>query len=100
MSVGATAICLVLGFTGCSKGAKSEADIKKNLSATLQSDGGGALDAKAADCYAQVIIDEVGVEKLRDVDLSAKDPSAALADDIAKAAIRAGIDCQLSGAPG
>jgi len=80
-------------------GGDSEADIVNELSQTLQGEGGG-LDAEAADCYAEIIVDEVGVEALKDVDLSADVPPEELQDDISAAAVRAAEECDLSGIGG
>jgi len=98
--LGATTLCLALGVTACgSDDEKSEADIKRELSATLQS-GGDGFDKKAADCFAEIVVDEVGVDKLRDVDLSADEPPAELQDEISAAAVRAAEECDLAGAGG
>lgn len=96
------ALCIVLGGAACGgddNGGKSEADIKKQLSDTLQS-GGDGFDEKTADCFAAIVIDEVGVEKLQDVDLSADEPPKELEDEIAAAAARAAEECDVSGLGG
>ena len=54
------------------------------LSATLQKDDNGLSDDDA-DCVAGVIVDEVGVDKLKDVDLSADTPPEELQEEIAAA---------------
>ena len=97
----AAALCLLLTTTACASdgGGDSEADIVNELSQTLQGEGGG-LDAEAADCYAEIIVDEVGVEALKDVDLSADVPPEELQDDISAAAVRAAEECDLSGIGG
>jgi hypothetical protein len=93
------ALCLVAGAAGCGDNSpKSEADIKKELSETFQG-GGEGLDAAVADCWAQILIDEVGVAKLRDVDLSADAPPAELKDEIAAAGARF-AECDPSSAGG
>jgi len=98
--LGATTLCLALSVTACGgDNEKSEADIKRELSATLQS-GGDGVDKKAADCFAEIVVDEVGVDKLRDVDLSADEPPAELQDEISAAAVRAAEECDLAGAGG
>ena len=59
-------------------------------------DGDEELDAEAADCYAEIIVDEVGVEALKDIDLTADEPPEELQDEIATAATRAADECDLS----
>lgn len=97
----AASLCMVLGVAACGgdDGGKSEAEIKKDLSATLQS-GGDGFDKETADCFAGIVIDEVGVKKLQDVDLSADEPPKELEDEIAAAAVRADEECNLSGLGG
>ena len=50
------------------------------VSETLQA-GGEGFDEETADCFAQIVVDEVGVEELQDVDLSADEPPEELQDD-------------------
>lgn len=91
-------LCLALTAAACGGGGdRSEADIKTELSESLQS-GVDDLDAEAADCFAQLVIDEVGLDALRDVDLSADQPPAEIQDDITAAATRAAEECDLTGA--
>ncbi len=91
------ALCLALTAAACGGGGddRSEADIKTDLSESLQS-GVDDLDAEAADCFAQLVIDEVGLDELRDVDLSADQPPAEIQDDITAAATRAAEECDLT----
>lgn len=97
----AASLCLVLATTACGgdSDGDSEADIVDDLSQTLQGEGAG-LDAEAADCYAEIIVDEVGAEALKDVDLSADEPPEELQDEITAAAVRAAEECDLSGIGG
>lgn len=90
----AAALGLVLSLSGCGGTKdKSEADIKKELSATLQSSAGGSIDKATADCFAGLVIDQVGVKELNKVDLSASEPPAELRDEITKAAARVATEC-------
>ena len=84
-----------LGLTACGSGSKdkSAADVKEEISAQLQSDGG--LAAEAADCFADVIVDEVGAKELNDVDFAAEEPTKALGEDLAGAAISARDKCDI-----
>jgi hypothetical protein len=94
--VGAAAsLCLLLGAAACGGDDEdSEADLVEELSQTLQGDGD--LDQATADCFAQVVVDEVGVEELQDVDLSAAEPPPELQEAIAAAAVSATEECELS----
>ena len=88
------AAALVLGVSACGgDDADSEADIKEQLSETLQRSGEGFDDQETADCFADIVIDEVGIEELQDLELSAEEPPEEIEDKIAEAAIRAGEEC-------
>ena len=54
-----------------------------------------SFDAEQAECYAAIIVDEVGADELQDVDLSADDLPAELESPIAAAASRATDECDL-----
>ena len=94
------ALCLALAETSCSGGdGDSKADIKKQISTQLQH-GGEGFDKKTADCFADIVIDEVGVEELKDVDFDTDTPPAELQDEIAAAAERATEECDLGALEG
>lgn len=94
------AVCLTFVTTGCGGGDdKSRADIKEELSKTLRA-GASGFDAGAADCFADIVIDEVGLDAMRKVDLSAGEPPAELQDDITAAAQRAADECDLASGDG
>ncbi len=95
--LGAAALATVLSLVACGGGGddKSRAEIKSELSDTLQA-GGEGFDEEAADCFADIVIDEVGLDELRDVDLSADEPPAEIQDDITVAAERAAEECDLA----
>lgn len=93
----AAATALIL-FTGSACGGadeKSEAEIRDDLSASLQQSGTD-LDDETADCYADAIIDELGIEAIREVDLADSAPDGALDDDIAAAALNANEACTIA----
>jgi hypothetical protein len=75
---------------GGSSGAKSEDDIHASLSAHFQNDG---LSKKQADCYAGLVIDEVGVDELKDAKVGDKEPPTDQQAAYAKAALRAVDEC-------
>jgi hypothetical protein len=82
----AASLCLLLGASACGGDNKaSEEDIVKELSATLQA-GGEGFDEETADCFAKIVVDEVGLEELQDIDIS-EDPPPELQDEIAAATI-------------
>ncbi len=89
------AVVLVLGLTACGNddGGSSEADIKDEISEQLAE--GGQLDDETADCFAGVIVDEIGADRLEDVDFSAEEPPAGLEEDFSAAAIKALEECDL-----
>ena len=92
----AASLCLLLGAAACGgDSGQSEEELVDDLSETLQS-GGQGYDEETSDCFAQIVVDEVGVEKLQDVDITADEPPAELQDEIAKAAVRASDECNLS----
>jgi hypothetical protein len=84
----------VLGTSACGGDeGESEADIKEELSETLQRSGEGFEDEAVANCFADIVIDEVGIEELQDLELSAKEPPEEIEDKVADAAIRARDEC-------
>jgi hypothetical protein len=88
----AASLCLLLGATACSgnEADESEDDIVNDLSQALQ-DGG--VDAESADCQAAAIVDDLGVDALKDIDLSAEEPPEELQDELVAAAGRASDAC-------
>lgn len=97
----AVVLVLVLGLSACGDdgGGNSEADIKDKISEQLAE--GGQLDDETADCFAGVIVDEIGADRLEDVDFSAEEPPKGLEEDFGAAAIKALDECDLDlGAPG
>lgn len=88
------AAALLVGASACGgDDGESEADIKEQLSETLQRGGAGFDDQETADCFADIVIDEVGIEELQDLELSAEEPPEEIEAKIADAAIRAGEEC-------
>jgi hypothetical protein len=97
--LGAAAALLLLVAAGCgSDEGDSRADIKADLSETLQR-GDDGFDKATADCFADLVIDEVGLEEMQDVDLSAAEPPAEIEDEIITAAQRLPDECDAA-APG
>lgn len=93
--LGAAAVLLITaGACGSSNDKLSEADIKAELSTNFQS-GGDGLTKEQADCYADLLIEEAGVDKLKDIDLSADTPPAEIQDAVAAASEKAIDECDL-----
>ena len=89
----AASLCLVVGAAACGgDDAESKEDLTKDVSEALQN-GGDGFDKKTADCYADIVIEEAGVEELQDVDLTADEPPEELQDHIAAAVVRATDQC-------
>ncbi len=83
---------LLLG--ACSTSKPSAKETKEDLSDALQ-DGADALTAKQADCYADLIVDEVGADEVNDVGFNATKPNAKLAEQLADIAQTARSTCDL-----
>jgi len=75
---------------GGAKEAKSKEDIHASLSEHFQTDG---LSEKQADCYADLVIDEVGVDALKDAEVGDKEPTTKQQQAYAKAGLRAVDEC-------
>ena len=96
----AASLCLVVGAAACGGGdAESEEDLVNDVSETLQG-GGEGFDAETADCFAQIVVEEAGVEELRDLDLTGDEPPQELQDKIAAAAVQAAEECDLADTDG
>ena len=80
----------------CAGGDESDSasEVQDDVSEQLQS-GDDGYSADVADCYAGIIVDEIGAEELQDVDLTSDDPPPDLQDEIATAAERAVDECDL-----
>jgi hypothetical protein len=88
-------LALSVGAGACSSDKKDDPDdIRKELSEQLQK-GEDGLSKKEADCFADVLIEEVGADKLADVDFSADEPPKELQGAFAKAAVKAVSDCDI-----
>lgn len=83
---------LVAILAGCGSSGDSDAEIEARIAAQLAE---GGLDDKAAECVAGVLIDEIGADEIKDIDLSASEPGGRLDDEIASAAIKAEARCSI-----
>ena len=97
--LGATvALCLVFGAAACGSDSAEGDDTRDamvdDLSDTLQ-EGDELLTDDEADCLAGVIIDEIGVDELKDVDLTADTPPEELREQITAAQPIASEECDV-----
>lgn len=95
----AASLCLVLGAAACSSDSGGDEDSTRDelvgdLSQALQ-DGDPKLDSEQADCVAGVIVDELGVDTLKDLDLTADTPPEELQEEITAARAVASEECEL-----
>lgn len=84
--------CAVVALVGCGGGGDSRAEIESKVAAQMGEDG---LTVTEAACFANVVVDEIGVARIKDVDFSADTPGADLQDDIIAAATKAISDCDI-----
>jgi hypothetical protein len=95
----AAATALLFLATACGGSQDPDEDeLRQQLVDQLQ-DGGEGFSQEASECFADLLIEEIGVERLQDVDLTDTEPPADLADEIATATVRAGDECDLTDAP-
>ena len=88
-------LCLLLGASACSgQGEESEDEIIDDLSESLRA-GDPDLDQEEADCFAEIVIDEIGLDEARDIDLSSDEPTEEDQQAVAAATIRAQDECEL-----
>lgn len=92
-----TVASLGLALAACGGGGSGDSaeDIRIELAEQFEEEG---LDADASDCFAGVLVDEIGAEELADVDFSAEEPPEDLQDDFAQAATVAIERCDIDAA--
>ena len=84
-------------LTGACAGAgeeRTDAELADDVAGALRA-ADPSLSADAADCWAEVIVEEVGGDALRDLDLTSDAPPEELEEDFARAAMAARDDCDL-----
>lgn len=79
----------------CSSSDPSAEDVREDLASALQK-GDDALTEDQAECYAKLIVDEIGAEKVNDVSFTAKEPSDELAEELAAVARTARTECNIT----
>jgi hypothetical protein len=76
-------------------GGGGDEDLQARISKEIRSGGQSGLSEKEADCLAGELIDEVGADKLKDVDFSADEPPKAIADELNDAFVAAIPTCKI-----
>lgn len=93
----ATVLALGLLLGACAQAKDPSAkDVRADLSAALQ-DGDDGLSKAEADCYAKLVVDEVGADEINDIGFSDKEPESAVAKAIGEAAVTARAECLAEG---
>ena len=77
----------------------TEAELQEDVAEELR-ERDDDLTADQADCYAGLLVDELGVDAVMDLDYSDEEPDAEVAEGIAAAAAEARTACDLATAPG
>jgi hypothetical protein len=95
LAVTAAALLSLAACSGGSDGAKSEEDIHDSLAQRFEDDG---LTEEQAGCYADLVIDEVGLDALREADVGDEEPPEAEQEAYAAAALRAVDECDITSA--
>src|SRR5690606_16471020 len=90
------ALTLVLGWTAgaCGSSDDDPEDVRAELIEQLRSDDQGFSKAQS-ECFADVLIDEVGADELADIDFSESEPPEELQGAFGRAAIKAVADCKI-----
>jgi hypothetical protein len=100
LTVVAAAVPLALLAPACSQqDDPSPEELTEDLAEELR-ERDGSLTADQAECFAGLVVEELGVEDIQDVELSDEDPTSELAEGIAAAAVQARDECDLTTAPG
>ncbi len=91
-----TSLTLAIGTLGaCGQSDDPTAEeLEKDISEELQ-DVDSTLTKAEADCYAGVVVDELGVDAVNDIDFSADAPDEDDAEALGAAAIKARETCGL-----
>jgi hypothetical protein len=92
------ALCLGLLVGACSQSKPDAADLRKDLSSELQK-GDQALTKAQADCFAKLLVDEVGADDLNDVKFDDQEPTSKLGKQLASIAAEATSKCDIDEQP-
>ena len=89
----AVALLAALVLPACSSGDDSPEDVRAGLSEELQEQLG--LDDEEADCFTDLLIEEIGIEELKDIDVSAAEPPEGLQGELTAASLAAIEECDI-----
>ena len=89
VALGLTVALAACGSDGDDSPEEVQADLAEELQSSLQ------ISETEADCFAGVLIEEIGVEDLQDIDFTAEDPPEGMADEFTAAALIAVDDCDI-----
>lgn len=85
---------LVISLAACGGGKKdSPADVKAKVADQLQEQGLSKADAT---CFADIVVDDVGVATIKDFDFSADKPPAGHEQAFATASLKAITTCKIT----
>ena len=85
----AAAVLAACGSSGDDSPDEVQADLAEELQAQL------ALDEEQADCFAGVLVDEIGADELQDIDFTAQEPPAGMQEEFTAAAALAIDTCDI-----
>lgn len=91
---GLAALVAALALAGCGGGGDDgpeevEADLSEELQSSLD------IGEDEADCFANVLVDEIGTEDLQDIDFTAEEPPEGMQERFAAAALTAVDECEI-----
>jgi len=94
--LGAALLGAALLAGGCAGASEDPTDeeLTADVADALQ-DADADLSGDAATCWAEVLVDTVGSDALRDLDLTSDAPPTELEEDFARAALTARAECDL-----
>ena len=88
------ALGVALALAGCgSDGDDSPEEVRADLAEKLRASL--PISEAESDCFAGVLIEEIGIEDLQDIDFTAEDPPKGMEDDFTGAALKAVDTCEL-----
>src|SRR3546814_7432790 len=97
---GTIAVASLLAACGSGDSDDSPEELQEKLAEELQDSGIGLSDEQA-DCFAGVLVEEIGADELNDVDFTAEEPPEELAEAFGAASLPAVEECEIDpSAPG